>query len=189
MRLIAVTGAVVVALSGCGVATDDSATVVDSESVPFELLEESPAAGVPASPGSTRGEICLVDDATDQLVPVEHELQGTSLEAVVAALGDGPTGEESSEGLRSALPGPDVVASVELQGGVATVDLDDTFRSITGSDQVLAIAQVVCTLTARPGVGRVSFTLEGATVEIPRGNGSLTSGSVSRDDYRTLFGM
>jgi spore germination protein GerM len=57
-----------------------------------------------------------------------------------------------------------------------------------GDEQLLAVAQLVCTLTARPGVGPVSFTLEGAPVDVPTGDGSLTSGPVSRDDYADLLG-
>jgi hypothetical protein len=37
-------------------------------------------------------------------------------------------------------------------------------------------------------VGLVSFTLEGAPVDVPRGDGSVTSGAVSRDDYAELLG-
>lgn len=75
-------------------------------------------------------------------------------------------------------------ASWILSGGVATVDLDEAFALLDGRDQRITLAQLVFTLTGRPGVGRVSFTVEGDPVDIPRGDGTLTSGSVSRDAYR-----
>jgi spore germination protein GerM len=55
-----------------------------------------------------------------------------------------------------------------------------------GTEQLIALAEIVYTATARPGVGQVSFTLEGEPIEIPRGDGSLTSDAVTRGDYREL---
>ncbi len=47
--------------------------------------------------------------------------------------------------------------------------------------------QLVCTFTARAGIGQVAFTLSGAPVDVPRGDGSLTADPVSRDDYAELL--
>jgi len=68
------------------------------------------------------------------------------------------------------------------------VDLTDDFAALAGQDQLLAIAQLALSLTGQAGVGRVAFTLGGDRIEVPRGDGSLTSGSVSRDAYLTLLG-
>jgi spore germination protein GerM len=80
-----------------------------------------------------------------------------------------------------------VVSDVSLEAGVATVDLRPTISALGSDEQLLAVAQVVCTLTGRPGVGPVAFTLDGSPVDIPRGDGSLTNEPVSRDDYAELL--
>ncbi|MFP3900434.1 MAG: GerMN domain-containing protein, partial [Acidimicrobiia bacterium] len=61
------------------------------------------------------------------------------------------------------LPDTDAVGDVEVDGGVAIVDLREEFADLSGSDQVVAIAQVVFIATARPDADQVSFTLDGAS--------------------------
>jgi spore germination protein GerM len=109
-----------------------------------------------------------------------------ALSSRLDVLAEGPTPAEASSGLRSALPGPEAVTSVDLSGGVARVDLSRDFTELSGSDQLLAIAQMVFTLTERADVARVGFTLDGEPVQVPRGDGTLTSDPVARADYGDL---
>ncbi|MDQ3980678.1 MAG: GerMN domain-containing protein, partial [Actinomycetota bacterium] len=74
-----------------------------------------------------------------------------------------------------------------VSAGVATVGLSSTFAEATGATQLDLIVELVCTLTAQPGIGQVRFELRGERIEIPRGDGSLTAEAVSRDDYRGLI--
>ncbi|MEX0789995.1 MAG: GerMN domain-containing protein, partial [Actinomycetota bacterium] len=177
-----------VLLAACGVPTGDQAETV--EEVPFGLLD--PQASEPAETAAPAGgpavQIYLVDPAALRLVPVERRLgeDETSLSDVMEILLNGLTGAERRQGLITALVDEDAVAATELVGGVASVDLTQQFTVLDGPTQRLAIAQVVLTVTARPGVGRVSFTLEGQPIDIPRGDGTLAQGSVSRDNYREL---
>ena len=114
----------------------------------------------------------------------------TSLDApitpagAVAALAEAP--RSGSGGRRTAVTG-DLIGKVEVSGGIATVDLRPAISDLGADEQLLAVAQLVCTLTNRPGVGPVAFTLDGAPVDVPRADGSLTSGVVSRDDYADLL--
>lgn len=176
-----------VGLSGCGVPVDDDAqTVVD---VPFGLLDPEPSER-PETIVPTEGpmfQIFLVDPSRTQLVAAERRLSDSSLPAVLDELMQGPTGAESRSGLTTAFPNEMQVVGVELVGGVASVNLTQDFTVIDGPTQRLGIAQIVLTLTGRPGVGRVAFTLEGQPIDIPRGDGTLVAGSVSRDNYRELF--
>lgn len=80
-----------------------------------------------------------------------------------------------------------MVASVSVSRGIASVDLRSSVEDLSGRNQLLAFAQLVCTLTAQPGIGSVAFTVDGQPIEVPRGDGSLTSGSVSRDAYASLI--
>jgi len=179
----------VAALAGCGVPTDDRAETMDD--VPFGLLDPqaSEPAETAAPPEGPAVQIYLVDPSGLRLVPVERRLgEGeASLPDVVDVLLTGPTRAERRQGLTTAFVDDDAVGSSDLVGGVASVDLTQQFTVLDGPTQRLAIAQMVLTLTGRPGVGRVAFTLQGQPIDIPRGDGTLAQGSVARDNYRELL--
>ncbi len=105
---------------------------------------------------------------------------------VVASLGEGPTAAEIDRGLRSAIPDATMVVSAEVAGGTATVELAADFSEIPPGDQVLALGQLVLTLTDLRGVGRVRFQVAGAPVATPLPDGTSTDDSVSREDFRSL---
>ena len=106
-----------------------------------------------------------------------------SPQVLLNMLREGPTKGEVETGLRSALLGQNVARVVSVVAGTATVDLRAAFSSLPSADQSLALAQLVFTLTGRPGVGQVRFTLEGQPTDVPLSNGSLVRRRVSRDDY------
>ncbi len=191
-RLV-VAGLVLAALAGagCGIPTEDSATLARPADVPFDLLAEVPettSTTVSSSSGSSvmaKATIFLVQG--ERLAPVERDVPPPATgEGVLEALERGPTRSEAALGLRSALVGRDVMRSIGISGGIASVDLGPDFTNIVGRDQIMALAQIVSTVTGLAGVGRVSFTLEGVPVGVPRGDGAVTTESVSRDDYALL---
>jgi spore germination protein GerM len=174
---------VLVLCAGCTVRAERQARVEDDASVPFGLLEPDAPPLLPTEPGRAGGEVtlCFVRD-DEHLTAVSAAIsEPADLRAVVAAL-DRPPGD-----LRTALAGASLVRQVTLRAGVAHADLQLALAALGAGEQLLAIAQIVCTLTQRPGVGLVSFTLDGAPVDVPRGDGSLTPGPVSRDDYRDML--
>lgn len=176
-------GLVLVA-SGCGIPAEGTARAADPAAVPFGLIEaERDEARDPPAPQARRAEVYFVLD--DDLVAVERALpSGGGARRAVAALLEGVTEDEAALGLRSALPpGDDTVAGVEVDRDTATVDLRPAFADIGSEGQALALAQMVFTATARPGIGRVAFTLEGVPVEVPRGDGTLTGEPLTRDDF------
>lgn len=185
-RLLALV--VVAALAaGCGVPTDGRAAEVDAEEVPFGLLDPNrQAATDPAPSGRVVVTVFLHSEEDEGLVPVSRRLSEPTLPAVLAELERSPSDREAARGLRSPLAEVDAVADASVEAGVATIDLSEPFTGISGSDQLIAIAQLVFTATAQPGVGQVGFTLDGEQVEIPRGDGSLTSDVVTRADYAAL---
>lgn len=174
-------------LAGCSVDSDDTARLAGDDEVPFRLLDRQapPIVSTTDPPGG--GEpvtLCFIRDG--HLVPIDRELDaGVTLEAVVAELASPPTGQEAPA--RTALSDPLVVRDIAVVAGIARVDLAQSIAELGGEDQLLAVAQIVCALTARPGVGQVGFTLEGSPIEVPRGDGSLVPHPVSRDDYASLF--
>ncbi|HEX4428079.1 MAG TPA: GerMN domain-containing protein, partial [Frankiaceae bacterium] len=91
-----------------------------------------------------RGERVLV---THQAVPDPVTLQRT-VQAVLA----GPSQAEAGHGLRSALPGALRLNRVTLDDDTAIVDLTSGLSAVSSQEQALALAQLVYTVTARPGV-------------------------------------
>lgn len=175
----------VVSIAACGVATEDAPRLADDDSVPFGLLSPNAPTIVPPATAPTTEPVTLYFISGDRLVAVEQRFDPpVAIADVVTALAEPPIGDGPA--LRSATGPPFGVMQLRLAGGVAQVDLSPSVASLGGDAQLLAIAQLVCTLTARPGVGQVSFTLAGAPVDVPRGDGTLTSGAVSRDDYGQL---
>ena len=177
---------VMLPIAGCGVPTDDDPVVADDGDVPFGLLAPgSTSTTAPADhPDPAQVTLCL--QRGDHLATVRHTLPRDEAD-LAAILESAPTANERAGGLRSALFEDDLVEEVDVVVGVARVALGDSFATGTPTEQLFALAQMVCTLTAQRGIGQVSFTVGGAPVDVPRGDGSLSSSPVSRDDYRNLL--
>jgi spore germination protein GerM len=177
---------VALVLPACAVQEQQRPREVDDESVPFDLLARDAPPLVPTSSLSGTESVTLCYVEGDEIVQLPLRLdQPITLANVVAALDAPPS--DSPESVRTAVGEPSIVGQVDVRAGIAHVDLRSAVSTLGSDDQLLAIAQLVCTLTARPGVGQVSFTLEGSPVDIPSGDGSLTAEPVSRDDYAQLL--
>ena len=191
-------------LPACGVPTSSPSRPIDPDAIP----EQFTATTVPPTTTSTTTTTTVVpppsttstDLAVEQVdvffvsgsrvVPIPRLLLSpASAPQVVAALVEGVPDIDEAAGLRSALPiGLSIDVSVER--GVATVDLDPTFLLVvSGSEQRLAVAQIVLTLTRRAGIGQVTFTSDSQPINVPRGGGDLTAPgeSVACDDYDNLL--
>jgi len=188
-RAVVLALALVVSLTACGIPTDDDATVIAPDQLPQSLVESATTTTSTVTPPARGDVVALFYVADNHLafVPVEVASAPTLAE-VLTALTSGPSDAVASAGYRSALATSDpVLRSVTLERGVAMVDLTDTFAESPVADQVLGLGQIVMTATSRPGVGQVRFTLEGEPVEVPRADGSIGPGTVSRDDYDALL--
>lgn len=178
----ALLGALAVVAAACGIPAEPDANRIEPSDVPFGLLKEETTTTV-VPEGEPTSIFLLTRDrliAVDRSVPADADLADL-LERVVA----GPTKEERSLGITSAVP-VGTVATVDASRGVATVDLNASFSDIRSSDQLLALAQIVYTLTDQPGIGGVSFRLEGEPVKVPLAGGTLREGPLSRDDFAAL---
>jgi spore germination protein GerM len=174
-----------VAIAGCGVPTQTSPTRLEDNNV--HIAGPVPSTTIPRGTPTDRARLCFVSD--DRLVTIVRELPAPlsahrALKALVDVAGAG-----LPIGVRSAITEGDFATADEAvpAGGIARVDLKNEFVQIAPTDQVLALAQVVCTLTNVPAVEQVRFTLDGEPVDIPRADGSLTNEPVSRLDYRVLL--
>jgi hypothetical protein len=110
---------------------------------------------------------------------------------VLAALVAGPRElGDAGKGLRAIIPS-DAQLTVDLRGGVATVDLPvDIFDGMSSPDQRLMFGQIVLTLTSGvPRTGQVAFTLDGEPLRVFLGSGDITEpgAAVSYDQYTALL--
>ena len=189
-RTLAIVGVGLAAVVGgvaCGIPPDDRATLAAPDSVPFDLLGQAPSVTATTLPFAQTEKATLFLVQGERLAPVQRELPApVSVDTILEALAAGPTTTEVQLGLRTALLASGLMKSGGVSGGIATIDLGQPFTEIAGRDQIVALAQIVSTVTGLPGVGRVRFTLDGQPVGILRGDGAVTTDTVSRDDYATL---
>ena len=64
----------------------------------------------------------------------------------------------------------------------------DFGEKLPAGEQQLALAQLVFTLTALPGIGQVVFERGGVPIDVPRSDGSLVSGVITREDFAGVLG-
>lgn len=171
------------ALAGCGVPDDLGPRVIEGE-LPFALASPAPQPSVDPAAASSRAVLYLVKGQHLERVsrPV---VAGSSAQTSIDELLRGPTATDLARGLSSALP-PDVSISVQVGGSIARADVGPELMQIRGQQQLLAIAQVVLTLSAVPGVDAVSFDLDGNSVDVPIGDGTLVGRPVTPRDYLSL---
>ena len=94
------------------------------------------------------------------------------LASVLGALVLGPTDVEAAAGLQTALSPQTTILGANIVGHIATVNLGGTFGQLVGPPQIQAVAQIVFTACALPGVTGVTFELSGLPVEVPVASGA-----------------
>lgn len=187
LRLLGPVCLLVLMLVACSVPAQRRAQTTHADEVPFDLLDPAAAPLVPAptGPDSEKVALCFVRDRRLLVIDVELATPVT-LRATLDALATPPS--DAGALVRTALPDPSIVRDVRVVGGIARVDLVAAVSALPADEQLLAVAQSVCTLTGRPGVGQVSFTLEGAHLAVPTVDGSLVTSPVARDNYAAMVG-
>ena len=191
----------VVLFSSCAVPSSGSYSQVAPAEIPFGL--NAPQTTLPPTtttvsdpmitdslPVAVSEPIDLFFISNSRIIKVQRNVASPANPSqALSSLVEGPSTSPEFVGLRTALP-TTFAASVDVIRGVARVDATRTFlNSLSGLDQKLAIAQIVLTLTSRPGVGQVLFSVDGKLISVPRGRGdSVASGvAVTFDDYSSLI--
>ncbi|WP_167761136.1 GerMN domain-containing protein [Geodermatophilus sp. DF01-2] len=178
MTRLLVTLLALVLVTGCGLSASGP---VERVSVPTPPPDP---AGPPLGGGWKEIAVYFVHDSRLEAVPrrVAERRPQTAVDLLLA----GPTRTEVLAGLRTALSPQDlVVLSGPEVAGTVTVAVGREFAGIAGTNQLLAVAQVVWTVTQFLHVDRVCFTLDGAFVEVPTDAG-LSDQPVSRADYLSV---
>lgn len=181
--------------SACGPRAQDSASplggVPGDLTAPTSTSTTTSTSSPPAPTSTVASEAVLL-----------HFILGDSITTVLRTLPVGPAPQDVLELLlegypmipfggdvRSAIP-RDLKATVTIERGLATVDTDGSLLTeISPIDQRLAIAQIVLTLTSRPGIGQVTFLVNEEPQAVPRGGGELAPADqpVAYDDYAMLL--
>ena len=91
----------------------------------------------------------------------EPRREARSPRAALLALLRGPTAAERGRGIRSALPAGTRLTALRVSRGTATVDFAGGSRRAWLVNGFYPTAQVVYTLTARPGIERVWMRVDG----------------------------
>jgi len=181
---LVVCGLAVALLAGCGLPAEGAAREITPPSNAARALASRAPAIVDQGPVPQT--LFLVRD--DRLVPVIRYVRAApTLDGLLQDLVEGPTEAEGDIGLTSALLGIDVVTGIDLVDGGAVVHLAAALPGTGRNDEVLAYAQIVCTLTTRPEVSTVSFSRGGALTGVPRADGSLSDAPLSAADYQELL--
>lgn len=188
MRARAAGVALVVLTAGCGLSGEDRDHPLAAADVPYDLL--APSTTTTTEPPATtttlawRANLWFV--ISGRLEPIQRQLRTQPrVEQLLDLLLRGP-GRTEPLLLRTSLAIDDATVPRPPAGGVLTVDLADDFGARSSSEQILALGQLVFTLTEVPGVGRVVFRINGTELAVPLPDGRLAQGSVSRDDFAAL---
>lgn len=171
------------ALTGCGITPEEAAQPIEPPRGPFQAVT-SPSP-LPTTTGSVLETLFFVKNAR-LVAQVRHVAAESSVHDLLWDLWSGPTEVESAAGLSTALIGVTVL-DVHVDSGLATVDLAAPIEGGQITDEVMAYAQVVCTLTTRKDVLWVTFTRDGKPITVPRGDNSVLPGPLTESDYADLI--
>jgi germination protein M len=181
-RVVLAAVALSILASGCRA---PDATILRGSELPSDIYGgpgSTPTADLPDA-----GDVWLVKEGRLREVE-DRPLQGVATsqaEALMLALLQGPVGVR---GLTTEIPRATRLNSLEVEGGVATVDLSGNFELGPSRSVKMRLAQVVYTLTEDPRVRAVAFSFDGVPEEsVPVPGVTLpVDRAVNRLDYESL---
>jgi len=176
-------------LVGCAVGAEEQAHRLDLQVDAGVLTARNGGTDEP-DPNAIALSVYLVRD--NRLVHMTRELANPNSSLIDAVITDaiaGPTPAEARSGIWSAIPPGTSLLGTSVEDGVAEIDLSSDFAAIGGTDEVLAVAQIVWSVTALSEVDTVVLLLDGSPTSAPRADGVLVSGPLDEDDYQELVGQ
>jgi hypothetical protein len=182
--------AIAVLAAGCGVIATSGPHAIPQSQVPFHLLtRKAPTTTTTTAPlNIVPVTVWLVSPTQQYLVPVQRSLRTTAtLRTVLNALLDGPSTPEREKGVRTAISGTVHLLGWKATTSLATLDFNQAFGQISGTEQVLAVAQVVFTASGELGENcGIQFKIDGVPTEVPTATGAQVAGPVHLLQYLTL---
>lgn len=188
-------------VAACSVPSSGEYEQIPDGEIPFDLNAASTTSTVAPSTTTTIATVTSEPQVVSEPVDVyfvsnsmvirtqQNIVSPATATQTLTVLIAGPGADAATTGLRSAVP-KFFNASVDVLRGVALIDAGSSFlKDLPAADQKLAIAQLVLTLTSRPGIGQVLFSVDGVAIAVPRGRGDLAAAgtAVTFDDYKNLI--
>ena len=182
MRLLIV--AVAVTLSACGIPQDRSPRPFDqAQTVPLQPARPASRDVLPASGQRVFFVAGVGANGAGRLVQVVRDVHATARE-VLAELFKGPTDLERGRRVQTAIPTDTTLLDVKSEAAdTIAVYLDNALSGTAGERQILAVAQIVYTVTALDGVRKVRILVNNAPREWPTEDGTPRSEPLTRFTY------
>jgi len=172
--------------AGCAIPTQKDPSVISPSRVPAGLVNPAVATTTTQPPLKSQVQVKIfLLGPQNQLVAENRVVEVPApLTSIITSMLAGPTLSELRQGISTAIPTDVAVLSVATQASVVTVNFNDNFGQITGSDTERAVAQVVATVATENGLNTgVTFEIEGQTISVPIASGAQVPGPV----YLTQF--
>lgn len=171
-------------LGACSIQLDEQPRDVPVEQR-LDLETNDAAAG--SSAGATRIFLVAPSESTDRRVlrSVLREVPGDP-ESALEALFQGPNEEEATAELSTALPSDLELLSATRIGDIVTVNVTGDLLNVSGEGSILAVAQIVATVTGFDGVNAVRLRVDGQPQTWPGADGELLTGPLTVYDYPAL---
>ncbi|MER7243205.1 GerMN domain-containing protein [Kribbella sp. NPDC000426] len=180
----------VVLLAGCGVPVQRQPAPIDPGAMPSRLQGTGSPTSGPASATPGKPAIQVVFTRKDQLVTFVRDAPSPAptdrLQTVISALLAGPNPTEQADGVTSALP-PELTLTVAgVQGKRVDLELAGETDGRSATENVLAVGQIVLSVTALSTIDEVTFSRNGQPVEALLADGALTAEPLTAADYAAL---
>jgi germination protein M len=121
--------------------------------------------------------------AASRVIPKTQQVGAAAMKALL----EGPTAAEKEGGMTTSIPEGTTFLDLEVQNGIATINLSKEYSSGGGTlSMMMRLAQVVFTLTQFPTVEGVSFALDGVPIDVLGGEGIIIDHPMTRADYEDL---
>ena len=167
-----------VLMTGCGVWAQPEPVAID---IPVPSRSSPPEESM--APGDLTVHVYLLRGSRLERTP--RPAPDASVATTLELLASGPTADETRSGLRTALA-PGSVRAGAAEADLVVVDVTRELVATSGTDQLLAVAQVVWTVTEPPSTfRRVRLMGEEGAVEVPTDRG-LSADPVTRDDFLSV---
>lgn len=186
--VVALAAVALLVAGGCGVPEDSEARPISPDALPFRLAAPQRATEDPETSGPITAEVYFYDSRTEQLVAVTRQVPSLTVEDRLAALFGGITQEEADRGLVTFIAeGTAIVSPAQVEAGTVVLDLNAEFtEGQPTADHLVAVAQVVWTVTDVRGVRGVLFRRNGEPIAEVSGDGEAVSTPLDRGDYPDL---
>jgi spore germination protein GerM len=192
-RAVAAVVVLGLALGGCGIPRDGHARSVGDDAIPLGLSETTTTTSTTTTTIADVSTTAPRPTTTVATEPVRvYYVDGDSVNFVVLQVASPVTDQTVLDdlthrvglrsGMRTSIP-EGLVHSINVREGAAVIDVvGATLEQVAGGEQRNMFAQLALTVTARPGIGTVRFTSNGAPVSAVIEDGNLKE-VVSKDDY------